>query len=209
MSSSKRTNEADMDEPSLLVSSAVADVFERLGLRRVLGRIWVLLYLSYEPLNVYDLKKKLNISSGSLSTGLNELLDLGLAHRSTLRGQRRFYYEAETEMWSLFTRLFKERERILLIESLEKLKEAEKNMQRVAETKPSSFNEHRLDRIRHLVGLGEFVLGVLDAFVERTRIELKAAQKWLSVSGRLGSEPLLRLRKRIRTLTREINQKKD
>jgi hypothetical protein len=47
------------------------------------------------------------------------------------------------------------------------------------------------------------VLDLADAFVDRTKVEVKAARKWLSVSGRLGGEPLSRLRRRINAVRTE------
>jgi DNA-binding transcriptional regulator GbsR (MarR family) len=181
-----------------LVSDAAGELFARFGLRAVLGRIWAVLFLAPEPLDAESLRSALGVSSGSLSMGLNELIELGLVYRSTPSGERRFFYRAEAELWSVITRIFKERERVRITDWLERIKEAEAQLAELeSEDQQDDETRHRLDRVRHLVRVGTFVVDLFDAFVERTRVEIKAAQKWLSVSGKLGGEPLSRLRRRI------------
>lgn len=181
-----------------LVADAAGELFGRFGLRAVLGRIWGVLFLAPEPLDAETLRSVLGISSGSLSMAINELIELGLVYRNTPAGERRFYYSAEAELWSVITRIFKERERVRITQWLDRIKEAESVL---ADLEPDGElddrERHRLERIRHLVRVGTFVVDLFDAFVERTRVEIKAAQKWLSVSGKLGGEPLSRLRRRI------------
>lgn len=176
-----------------LLAEAAGDVFERIGKRRLLGRVWALVFLSGDALDAEDLRHRANISAGSLSMALNELVDMGLVTRETQRNERRFYYRCETEMWTLITAMFRRRVRPKVLAILEKVKEAG-NLLEGDESPQAAF---ALQQMRHLDSLGTFTLDVLDAFTERTKVEVKAAQKWLSVSGKLGGEPLSRLRKRI------------
>jgi len=181
-----------------LVADSASELFERLGLKGGLGRIWTALYLSPDPLDAATLKSSLRISSGSLSMGLRELTELGLVHRTTPPGERRFYYSAEVEMWSAITRVFRERERARMLDLVERMKQAETLFERSGEQGgDTAATEYAVERVRHLASVGSFAVDLLDAFMDRTRVELKAAQKWLSVSGRLGGEPLSRLRRKI------------
>jgi DNA-binding transcriptional regulator GbsR (MarR family) len=188
---------------SKLVAGAASELFERLGLKRGLGRIWAALYLSPDPLDATSLKSALGISSGSLSMGLRELMELGLVHRTTPPGERRFYYRAEDEMWSAITRVFRERERQRMQELVERMKEAEALLLEDADQDADEARGYAVERVRHLVSVGSFAIDLLDAFMDRTRVELKAAQKWLSMSGRLGGEPLSRLRRRINAVRKD------
>lgn len=180
-----------------MVATATGELFERLGLRGGLGRIWTALYLSPDPLDAANLKSALGVSSGSLSMGLRELMELGLVRRSTPAGERRFYYHAVDEMWPAITRVFKERERQRMLSLVERLRQAEELLLDGADDEDQDDLNYPLERVRHLVSVGTFAIDLLDAFMDRTRVELKAAQKWLSMSGRLGGEPLSRLRRRI------------
>jgi len=178
-----------------LVDDAMSRAFERFGLRGVLGRVWTALYMEEGALDADSLRERLGVSAGTLSTALNELADLGFVRRESAPGEKRFFYRAETELWPLVARVFRERERARIAEIVEALRAAEAQFAGVAD--PAGRNARRAERIRRLVGIGGFALDLLDAITERTKVEMKAAQKWLEVSSRLGGEPLNRLRKRI------------
>ena len=186
-----------------LFSRAMGLTFERFGLRPVLGKIWAALYLEDRPLDADELRARVDVSAGTLSTALNELIELGFVHRAGAPGERRFYYRAETEMWPLITRLFRERERVRIVEIVETLRAAESQLGAAGkgagagDDTTAGSNVLRIEKIRHIVSIAVFALDLLDAITERTRVEVKAAQKWLEVSSRLGGEPLNRVRKRI------------
>lgn len=128
---------------------------------------------------------------------LTELMKVGIVHRGAKQQSRCFYYRAETEMWPLMKKIFKERAKNQLEHPIAKLKEAFTQLESEVSPDESTEMPPQLVQLRHLVDLGDFALVLLDAFMERTRVELKAAQKWLSVSGKLGGEPLSRLRRKI------------
>lgn len=149
-------------------------------------------------MDAVTLRGLLKISSGSLSMALKDLLKLGLVYRETGETQRRFYYSAETDIWRVITRLFREHERNRLKTLLTRVEEAEALLQtHVRKYGHDEVGRFQLEQVRHLVGVGQFIIDLLDAFMERTKVELKAAKKFLSVSGRLGGEPFSRLRRAI------------
>jgi DNA-binding transcriptional regulator GbsR (MarR family) len=198
MGAKGKQSEAPRSRATDLVAGAASELFVRMGLRGGLGRIWTALYLSPEPLDAARLKSTLGVSSGSLSMGLRELMELGLVHRTTPPGERRFYYRAEIEMWPAITRIFRERERARMLALVEQMKQAEALFEEDAGAGGDpAGGEYAAERVRHLASVGSFAVDLLDAFMDRTRVELKAAQKWLSMSGRLGGEPLSRLRRKI------------
>ena len=182
-----------MIEARELLADAAGDILERIGKRRVLGKVWAVLFLTEGVVDAGELRDILGISSGSLSMALNELIDMGLVERVTREHERRYYYRCETEMWSLLTRVFRQKLRPQVVSLLEKIRRAED----LLESSVDDGDSYALEQARHLTSLGAFTLDLLDAFMERTKVEVKAAQKWLSVSGKLGGEPLSRLRKRI------------
>jgi HTH-type transcriptional regulator, glycine betaine synthesis regulator len=192
------------NEGALLFSEAMSRLFERFGLRAVLGKVWTALYLEDRALDGRELRAKVGISTGALSTSLNELIDLGFVHRVAVPGERRFFYRAESEMWPLITRLIRDRERARLVEIIEVMRAAEERFGGTGDDASPARDGGRAspdgqsaEKVRHLIGIGQFVLDLLDAVTERTKVEMLAAQKWLEMSSKLGGEPLTRLRKRI------------
>lgn len=71
---------------------------QALGLPKSLGEIYGIIYLSPLPLCMDDIIQKLGISLGSASQGLRELRRLKAVHIRSRPGERRDYYEAETEL---------------------------------------------------------------------------------------------------------------
>jgi len=71
------------------------------GLNRLLGQIYMLLYLSDESLALDTLAKQLGVSKASVSIACRQLSSWGAVHRIWVKGDRRDYYSAETD----FTRI--------------------------------------------------------------------------------------------------------
>jgi len=181
-----------------LVTDAVGQFFEYGGYRALIGKIWVVLLLSKDPLDATDLTAILRCSTGTMSMTLKELVALGIVYRETIGKDRRFYYRAETDLWIVASRVFRERERKRLRDVLKKIKEAEGLLASVqSEEKKDGQNSYLFEQVTHLVSVGEFIVNLLDAVMERTKVEFKAAQKLLSVSGKIGGEPLSRIRRAI------------
>ena len=189
-------SEQTVADPVLLAATAVGDLFSTVGLKAASGRIWGYLYLSNSPQNADDLAAALTMSSGAVSMAINELMDVGIIHRGARSQSRKFFYRAETEMWPLVRKIFQARARNQLEKPIAGLRHALQLMQSGGDT-DSAAPTTQLTQLRHLVDLADFAIVLLDAFLERTRVELKAAQKWLSVSGKLGGEPLSKLRRRM------------
>lgn len=185
------TNENTKEASLMNALDAVADLFSTVGLKPGSGKIWAALYISDTPLSAEQLKKKLKMSSGAVSMALNELMNIEIVQRGAKQNNRSFYYRAETEIWVIVKKIFKERARVQISKPIEQLKISFEHLNSLG------INPKEVEQLGHLVKLGGFALDLLDAFMERTRVELKAAQKWLSVSDKLGGEPLSRLRKKI------------
>ena len=60
-------------EAELLVADAVGDVIEHWGFRRVLGRVWTVLFIAAEALSAAEIGERLQLSSGAMSMALTEL----------------------------------------------------------------------------------------------------------------------------------------
>lgn len=81
------------------------------GVGRTMAEIHALLFLSSRPLCTDDVMDKLAVSRGSASTNLRELVNWGLIFRVHRRGDRKEYFEAEKDVWTMFETIFRERRR--------------------------------------------------------------------------------------------------
>lgn len=98
-------------EPAVLkVADAVGALMEAWGFRRNMGRMWAVMYLDDKPLSAADLGERLGLSTGAVSMLLNELIQWGIIRKTWVVGERREYFEAETSIWKMVSRVFRERE---------------------------------------------------------------------------------------------------
>jgi DNA-binding transcriptional regulator GbsR (MarR family) len=182
-----------------LVTEAAGRLFEHWDYRAVVGRVWALLILSSKPMDAQQIQESLGISAGATSMSLKELQDLELVYRELHTGKRRFFYTAESDYWVIATRIYRERERTRLESVLNQIKEAESALEQLyVGEKDDGKLGYQIEQVHKLATMGDFVIGILDAVMERTKVELKAAKKWLTVSGKMmGGEPLSRIRRRL------------
>ncbi len=81
------------------------------GINRTMAQIHALLMTVPEPLSTDDVMAELEVSRGNAHTNLKELIAWGLIRSVVKKGERREYFEAEKDVWSIFTTVAKERKR--------------------------------------------------------------------------------------------------
>jgi DNA-binding transcriptional regulator GbsR (MarR family) len=95
---------------ALRIADVVGRLMEFWGFKRNMGRLWCVLYLEREPLSASDLADRLSLSAGAISMTLSELSKWGVVKKAWVPGERRDYYEPETDIWKMVSRVFRERE---------------------------------------------------------------------------------------------------
>ena len=88
------------------------------------GRIWALLYLRKEPLASPDIQHLLEMSAGLVSMSLKELQHWDVVRKVWVKGDRKDYYTANTDLWAMITRVLREREYNLILQSIDTLDDA-------------------------------------------------------------------------------------
>ena len=73
-------------------------ICKKLGLNNVMAQLYAILYLSNEPLSLDDMVERLRISKGSASVNIRALESYGAVRRVWMRGSRKDYYEADTDI---------------------------------------------------------------------------------------------------------------
>lgn len=84
--------------------------FERFGLRRNVGRVWAVLYLSSDPLDQATVQGTLGLSAGLVSAALKELEHYGAVRPLSVPGERRTYYEAEARLLRIVANILAKRD---------------------------------------------------------------------------------------------------
>ncbi len=111
----------------LRVADSVGALIESWGFKRNMGRMWAVLYLENRPLSAADLGDRLGLSTGSVSMLLTEMQEWGAVKKAWVVGERREYYEAETSIWKMVSRVFRERELQWIRTASEEFDEASKD----------------------------------------------------------------------------------
>jgi len=78
---------------------------ERWGVNRSVSQIHALLYSSERALTAEEIADTLNIARSNVSTSLRELQGWEIVRQVAVMGDRRTYYEAETDLWTLVSRI--------------------------------------------------------------------------------------------------------
>jgi DNA-binding transcriptional regulator GbsR (MarR family) len=99
-----------VDDAVLRIADAVGGLMESWGFKRNMGRLWSVLYLDNRPLPAAEIGEKLSLSAGAVSMLLTELQEWGAIKKTWVPGERKEYFEAETSIWKMVSRVMRERE---------------------------------------------------------------------------------------------------
>ena len=74
------------------------------GFSKLLGQLYAVLYLSPKPAALEELMEALRVSKASVSTNIRELEKWGGCKKVWVKGDRKDYYEAETDFRAIFNK---------------------------------------------------------------------------------------------------------
>ncbi len=80
------------------------------GFPRAMGAIYGAVYLSPTPLSLDSIVEQVGVSKGAVSTNVRTLERLGMVHKRIQLGDRKDYYDAETDFWKVIKGVLRERE---------------------------------------------------------------------------------------------------
>ena len=81
------------------------------GINRTMAQIHALLMTAPQAMTTDEVMEELAISRGNAHTNLKELVAWGLLRAVVKKGERREYFEAEKDVWQIFTIVARERKR--------------------------------------------------------------------------------------------------
>ena len=109
-------NGGSLNEQLLAVHDNMLDglgqLSDYLGFSKVMGQLYGALLLNSGPLSLDDLMERLNISKASVSMNMRTLEHMGMVRQVWVRGRgdRRKYYEAETDFGQIIANILSGRE---------------------------------------------------------------------------------------------------
>ena len=166
----------------LIVADTVGELMAFWNFKPSMGRVWSVLYLSREPLTAEQIEEASGLSTGSVSMTLQELQQWGVIKKALGTGERRRRFEAETDIASLVTRVFRERELRLVDQSIERLEAALLLLDGGLGPNPARLIENRFlaGRVRSLLELARAGRRILEGLVRAGSVDLNAIRGALS-----------------------------
>lgn len=131
------------------------------GLNKTMAQIHALLMVSPKPLSTEDIMNELTISRGNANMNIRALLEWQIIYRILIPGERKEYFVAEKDIWTLARQVVKERRKRELEPILNVLKA-------VSEVEQDSREETKEFKkmVKDLKSFGEKSDRLLDVFVK-------------------------------------------
>ncbi|MFN3842345.1 MAG: GbsR/MarR family transcriptional regulator [Rehaibacterium terrae] len=121
----------------------------RWGINRTVGQIYALLFVADRALNADEITEKLGVSRSNVSMGLKELQAWRLVRLEHRPGDRREYFSAPEDVWTIFKTLAEERQRREVEPTLSMLRDA------LLVSPDSAEERHAQARMREMYALME------------------------------------------------------
>jgi DNA-binding transcriptional regulator GbsR (MarR family) len=140
------------------------------GFSPVMGHLYGALLLSPEPLSLDELEEIVGKSKASVSMNMRALERWGMVREVWIKGDRRKFYEAESDLWKVVRTVVESRERREVGVALRVLEE---NAERLEETRPTlseddgELAEYYLARVQDMQQFFELAMFALELFLQR------------------------------------------
>jgi HTH-type transcriptional regulator, glycine betaine synthesis regulator len=156
-----------VDPAVLQVADAVGALIENWGFKRNMGRMWTVLYLEDHALSAAELGDRLGLSTGSVSMLLTEMQQWGVVKKTWVVGERREYFEPETSIWRLVSRVLRDRELNWIRTAHEEFERAEKQLEKGSDDRRTLIAE----RVTGLVQLAQVGQHLLESLLQGDSVE--------------------------------------
>jgi DNA-binding transcriptional regulator GbsR (MarR family) len=100
--STQLANQPDWAHTRSKFIEAGGSTTQSLGLGRLVGQIYALLYLSPQPICLEEIAEQLGVSKASISVTIRQMERWAAVHKVWVKGDRRDFYEAETDFRKIF-----------------------------------------------------------------------------------------------------------
>lgn len=146
------------------------------GISKTMAMIHALLLISDEPLSTDEIMDTLGVSRGNANTNLRELVGWNLVRRVVRKGERREYFEAEKDVWTIFCTVARERKRRETEPALAVLEACREKTKGLRSSKAKAFHA-QLTELAEFVGTANSLLDRVAAS-EQSKV-IPAVLKWV------------------------------
>ena len=157
-----------MSSPAEEIREGLMDAMGRItsfwGFSRIMGQLYGLLYLSPRPLTLDEMAESLTISKGNVSINIRALERWNMVKTVWVKGDRKDYYEAETDFWKIVKGILREREKKefdLALDSMSRLLHKSAEAQKAAKSAEAAFVLERLKMLEDFIQTMDRFVAVL------------------------------------------------
>ncbi len=146
---------------------SIGKLSESLGLSRIAGQLYALLYISGSPLSLDDIVETLKVSKGNVSVNIRELEKWGAVRKIWVKGSRKDFYLPELDIWKIISERLKVGLQRRLSEAKEgitrtvKLLEEAGKSSDLDEKETLKIYKERIDKVKELQKVVETVIGAV------------------------------------------------
>lgn len=112
------------------------------GINRTMAQIHALLMTSAQPMCTDEVMESLAASRGNAHANLKELVNWGLVRMIVIKGDRRDFYEAEKDVWQIFTIIARERKKREIDPALSILNKCLEETKDLKSAEAKAFHSH-------------------------------------------------------------------
>jgi DNA-binding transcriptional regulator GbsR (MarR family) len=134
------------------------------GFSKIMGQLYGLLYLSPKPLTLDEMAENLSISKGNVSINIRALERWNMVRQVWVKGDRKDFYEAETDFWKIVRGVLKEREKKEFdqaLGSITGLRKRGEEIHKKAKSVESAFAVDRLKKLEDFISTMDQVVGIV------------------------------------------------
>ena len=120
------------------------------GFSKIMGQLYGMLYLSAAPMTLDEMAESLEISKGNVSINIRALERWNMVRPVWVKGDRKDYYEAETDFWMIIRGVLKEREKKEFDQALAAIGRIRQKSEAILKKEKSADTAFALDRLKKL-----------------------------------------------------------
>jgi DNA-binding transcriptional regulator GbsR (MarR family) len=151
------------------------------GFPKGMGAIFAVLYLSPDALSLDELVEQTGLTKGAISTNVRALARMGLVRPSTKLGDRKDYYEAETDFYKSIRAILKERKNSEFDTAVQSVRETLEKLESGVGVEDEAERQFLLERVRALQSFFDALDGLVRAVVRLDGLGITTIEKVLSI----------------------------
>ena len=151
------------------------------GFPKGMGAIFAVLYLSPSSLSLDELVEQTGLTKGAISTNVRALARMGLVRPSTKLGDRKDYYEAETDFYKSIRAILKERQNSEFDSAVQSVRETLEKLESGTGSEDEAERRFLLQRVRALQSFFDALDGLVNAIVRLEGLGITTVEKVLSI----------------------------